>query len=111
MYCGCQIGYPSSIGEHRSSNKWAPSFQIPTDNAVLQWLSAQKIKGMLCRWALAIQEYDFKIVYQKGSLNTNADALSCLQTSLCTATVAMPQHSTAELHTAQLRNNTINKVY
>ena len=31
---------------------------------------------MLCRWALAIQEYDFTLRYRKGSLNGNADALS-----------------------------------
>ena len=31
------------------------------------------MEGLLCRWALAIQEYDFQIEYKKGS---NADALS-----------------------------------
>ena len=66
---------------------------------------------MLCRWALAVQEYNFQIVYWKGSQNANADALSCLQTSLFAATVAMPHHSAAELHTAQLRDNIISKVY
>ena len=29
-----------------------------------------------CRWALSIQEFDFDITYRKGSLNTNANALS-----------------------------------
>ena len=53
-------------------------FTIVTDHAPLQWLSAQKMEGLLCRWALALQEYDFKIVYWKGTLNTNADALSRL---------------------------------
>ena len=48
-------------------------FSITTDHAPLQWLSAQKMEGLLCRWALAIQEYDFQIEYKKGS---NADALS-----------------------------------
>ena len=52
-------------------------FQLLTDHAPLRWLSAQKMEGMLCRWALAMQEYDFEIVYCKGSLNTNADSLSC----------------------------------
>ena len=42
----------------------------------LQWLSAQKMEGLLCRWALALQEYDFHIEYKKGSSNSNADALS-----------------------------------
>ena len=34
------------------------------------------MEGILYRWAVALQEYDFKIVYRKGTLNNNADALS-----------------------------------
>ena len=41
-------------------------FQLLTDHAPLQWLSAQKMEGMLCRWALAMQEYDFHIVYRQN---------------------------------------------
>jgi len=51
-------------------------FTVVTDHAPLQWLSAQKMEGLLCRWALALQEYTFKIVHRKGTLNGNADALS-----------------------------------
>ena len=51
-------------------------FTILTDHAPLQWLSGQKMEGLLCRWALALQEYDFIIQYRKGSQNSNADALS-----------------------------------
>ncbi|KAL5505558.1 hypothetical protein EMCRGX_G007010 [Ephydatia muelleri] len=51
-------------------------FQLWTDHEPLQWLSGQKMEGLLCRWALALQEYDFRIVYRKASLNTHADALS-----------------------------------
>ena len=36
----------------------------------------QKMEGLLCRWALAIQEFSFEIVYRKGMTNGNADALS-----------------------------------
>ena len=54
-------------------------FHLVTDHAPLQWLSAQKMEGMLCRWALAMQEYDFTIKYRKGSQNSNADALSRLE--------------------------------
>ena len=46
------------------------------DHAPLQWLSAQKTEGLLARWALAIQEYDFTIRYRNGGQNNNADALS-----------------------------------
>ena len=51
-------------------------FSLLTDHAPLQWLSSQKMEGLLARWALAFQEYDFTIVYRKGSENQNADALS-----------------------------------
>ena len=40
-------------------------FQIQTDHAPLQWLSAQQMEGLLCRWALALQEYSFTIVHRK----------------------------------------------
>ena len=33
-------------------------------------------QGLLCRWALAMQEYNFNIVYRSGSSNGNADDLS-----------------------------------
>ena len=46
-----------------------------TDHAPLQWLAEQKSKGIFCRWALAVQEYDYSIVYRKGVSNGNADAL------------------------------------
>ena len=51
-------------------------FTILTDHAPLQWLSAQKMEGLLARWALAIQEYEFTIQYKRGKENGNADALS-----------------------------------
>ena len=51
-------------------------FKIITDHNPLKWLSAQKMEGKLCRWALILQEFDFSIEYRKGSQNGNADALS-----------------------------------
>ena len=50
-------------------------FTLQTDHAPLQRLSSQKI-GLLCRWALSLQEFDFNIEYRKGMANANADALS-----------------------------------
>ena len=47
-----------------------------TDHAPLQWLSAQHMEGLFCQWALTLQEYSFTILYRKGVLNSNADALS-----------------------------------
>ena len=34
------------------------------------------MEGLLARWALAIQEYDFTITYRKGLEHGNADAFS-----------------------------------
>ena len=84
-------------------------FQILTDRAPLQWLSAQKMEGILCRWALAIQEYDFHIMYRKGSLNANADALSCTNNTPA-ITLATPHTSTTDLRSAQLADPCISKV-
>ena len=52
------------------------SFELWTDHEPLKWLAGQKMEGLLYRWAVALQEYNFKIVYRKGTLNSNADALS-----------------------------------
>jgi transposase InsO family protein len=51
-------------------------FELWTDHEPLKWLANQKLEGMLGRWALALQEYSFTVVYRRGSQNTNADALS-----------------------------------
>lgn len=83
------------------------SFKLLTDHEPLQWLSAQKMQGMLCRWALALQEYDFKIEYKPGSQNANADALSrrgsdsTTQTDQCAATLLKSHSSCHELRSAQ----------
>ena len=85
-------------------------FRIITDHAPLQWLSAQKMEGMLCRWALALQEYDFDIVHRKGSLNGNADALSRLPDPHCATTVSTPLFTSADLLQSQLEDSTISEV-
>lgn len=77
------------------------AFTLVTDHAPLQRLLAQKMEGMLCRWTLALQEYDYQIVYRKGALNGNADALSRVPTSACATAVAMPLYSPSCLRRAQ----------
>ena len=34
----------------------------------------------LLRWRIKLEEYDYKVVYRKGALNTNADGLSRIST-------------------------------
>ena len=77
-------------------------FQLLTDHSPLQWLSSQKMEGLLCRWSLAIQEYDFTIKYRKGSLNGNADALSRVHAPATTAATQVSTESfKADLYAAQ----------
>ena len=83
-------------------------FNLFTDHAPLQWLSAQKMEGLLCRWALCLQEYDFSIMYRKGTQNQNADVLSRLDTkvpkSYPTATTTLqPSSFLAQLKEAQMK--------
>ena len=88
-------------------------FKLLTDHAPLQWLSAQKMEGLLCRWALAIQENDFHIAYRKGSLNSNADALSRrdTQSGHCALTVANAASAKAELYAKQQQDPVTKRVY
>ena len=52
-------------------------FTIQTDHRALEWLNRVSDKnGRLTRWSLALQPYDYDIVYRKGSANGNADGLS-----------------------------------
>ena len=77
-------------------------FQFLTDHSSLQWLSLQKMEGLLCRWSLAIQKYDFTIKYRKGCLNTNADALSYVHSSTITAATQLSSEAIkADLCAAQ----------
>ncbi|KAL5491894.1 hypothetical protein EMCRGX_G017263 [Ephydatia muelleri] len=88
------------------------SFTVLTDHAPLQWLSAQKMEGLLCRWALALQEYDFVVQYRKGSQNSNADALSRLPSCTVSATTAVVGvwEDRAALRLAQEQDSVLRKV-
>ena len=90
-------------------------FQLLTDHSPLQWLSAQKMEGLLCRWALEMQEYDFTIKYRKGNQNSNADALSRrvhVHPEVTTAaTQVLSDPFKARLHTAQLEDTVTKQVF
>jgi hypothetical protein len=52
-------------------------FTIVTDHRPLTWIfNVKDPSSRLLRWRLKLEEYDYKVVYRKGSNNTNADALS-----------------------------------
>ena len=84
-------------------------FQLMTDHAPLQWLSAQKTEGLLCRWALAMEEYNFEIVYRKGTLNTNADALSRIPTPTPVA-MTSSRKQTTEIQQAQKKDSVLYEI-
>lgn len=43
---------------------------------LLRLFKLKDLNTKLIRWRLRLEEYDYEIVYKKGKLNTNADALS-----------------------------------
>ena len=52
-------------------------FKIYTDHSALKWLMEIKDPtGRLARWSIYLQAFDFEILYKKGSLHTNVDAIS-----------------------------------
>ena len=53
------------------------SFTLLSDHKPLSYLrSGRSVRGRLCRWALALQEYDFVVHHIPGSQNFFADFLS-----------------------------------
>ena len=92
------------------------TFQLMTDHAPLQWLGEQKMEGLLCRWALAIQEFSFEIVYRKGTTNGNADALSQRrgpdrETLHAALTTVHAGFTAEEIRQAQQQDKTILQLY
>ena len=69
------------------------------------------MEGMLARWSLAIQEYDCKIVYHKGSSNTNADILARVPKEMCSITTELPHYSPQDLCASQFNDNTLSIVF
>lgn len=52
-------------------------FKLVTDHRALKALkTSSKLSGRVMRWAMALQPYNYEVIYRKGSLNGNADGLS-----------------------------------
>lgn len=55
---------------------YGQNFLIRTDHQSLKWLLFKNLEGQLARWIEKIQQYNFEILYQKRTMNRNADGLS-----------------------------------
>lgn len=52
-------------------------FTIVTDHKPLTWImNLKNYTSRLMRWRIRLEEYDYRIIYKAGKLNSNADALS-----------------------------------
>ena len=52
-------------------------FVVRTDHAALQWLKrTPEPIGQQARWLEILEEFDFRVEHRRGTLHTNADALS-----------------------------------
>eukprot|EP00731_Ephydatia_muelleri_P024338 Em0016g609a len=104
---GHVIAYASRILTKAEAN-----YSFPT----VDWLSEQRMGGMLCRWALALQEYNFTVEYRKGSHNDNADALSRRRETVGRASHLAATRSTTgvlaeQIRIAQQKDDIIQQVY
>jgi hypothetical protein len=56
-------------------------FNIACDHKPLMWIMNVKDPGSrLVRWRIKLEKYDYEIIYKKRAINTNADALSRINT-------------------------------
>jgi deoxyuridine 5'-triphosphate nucleotidohydrolase len=52
-------------------------FQIITDHsAITSLMKTQNPRGQMARWIIALQEYDFEVIYRPGRIHSNVDTLS-----------------------------------
>ena len=57
---------------------------IITDHVALKWLlnsTSESANKRLERWKITLSEYEYKIIYRKGSNHLNADAFSRLNST------------------------------
>ena len=66
-----------SITQHFHEYLYGGTFEVYTDNNPLTYvLTSAKLDAMGQRWIASLANYDFKIFYQSGHLNVDADSLS-----------------------------------
>eukprot|EP00731_Ephydatia_muelleri_P016111 Em0009g535a len=90
----------------------------PTPDVVASkvYFPEEKMEGRLCRWTLALQEFDFEIKYRRGSANGNADALSRVPAveveagDTCSATLITPELTTDRIRKEQQKDAVLQQV-
>lgn len=79
--------------KHFSPYLYRRRFKIASDHKPLTWIMNVKDPGSrLIRWRIQLEEYDYEIVYKRGALNTNADALSRINTLTRTEAKEVTEH-------------------
>ena len=73
-----KLAHNGDLGGHRSVKRTLQCLYPCVTWPNVSRNSAKTLTGRLARWALLLQEFDFKIRYRPGSKNTNADTLSRL---------------------------------
>lgn len=67
--------------KHLRPYLYGRKFKNASDHKPLKWIMNIKDPGSrLLKWRIKLEEHDYEILYKKGSLNTNADALSRINT-------------------------------
>lgn len=83
-YSGLEIERPCIVWVLKTllSSLMHEHFVVYTDHATLPWLlTVDDPSARLIRWCLQLAEFHFEVKYKKGRINTQAVALSRLQTS------------------------------
>ena len=87
-------------------------FTIETDHKPLEWLESTRASHTcsqrLERWFLELRAYDFTVVYKRGEINQNADALSCRPVALV---AVCPPLETADIAQAQREDPVLSIVF
>ncbi len=56
---------------------YGTNFTLYTNHQPIKWLMTNdKLTGKLARWALILQEYEFKVIHRLGITHQNADTMS-----------------------------------
>ena len=78
-------------------------FQLWSDHEPLKWLAGQKMEGISCRWAIALQEYTYTILYRinGNALSRRADP----KKSPAAATAVQTNMTMEKIRRAQQQND------